>query len=55
MAQSVKHLTLDLSSGHNLVVHGIKPASGSVLTAWSLLGIFSLSLSGESDKEVSET
>ena len=42
MAQSVKHLTFDFSSRHDLMVHGIKPVLGSVLTAWSLLGILSL-------------
>ena len=41
MAQSVMHLTLDFSSGHDLKVHDIKPMSGSVLTALSLLEILS--------------
>ena len=45
MAQSVKHVTLDFSSGHGLVVLGIKPLVGLVLTAQSLLGILSLLLS----------
>ena len=39
MAQLVKCLTLDFSSGHDLTVHGFKPRIGSKLTAWSLLGI----------------
>ena len=42
MAQSVKHPTLDFGSGHDLMVVGSSPASGSVLTVWSLLGILSL-------------
>ena len=45
MAQWIKHLTLDFGSGHGLKVRGIELLSGSVLTAWSLLGILSLSLS----------
>ena len=28
MAQSVKHLTLDFGSGHNLTVRGFKPCIG---------------------------
>lgn len=32
MAQSVKHLTLDFSSGHNLTVMQSSPASGSMLS-----------------------
>ena len=44
MAQSVKHLTLDFGSDHDLTVHEFR-ASGSVLTAWSLLGILCLPLS----------
>ena len=46
MAQSVKSLTLDAGSGHNLRVHGIKPCVGlcadSAKPAWDSL---SLSLS----------
>ena len=45
VGQSVKHPTLDFGSGHDLTVHEFKPASGSMLTAQSLLGILSLSLS----------
>ena len=41
----MKHPTLGSSSGHDLMDHGFKPASGSVLTVWSLLGILSLLLS----------
>ena len=33
---SVKQPTLDLGSGHDLTVHGIKPHVRSVLLAWSL-------------------
>ena len=33
MAQSVKHPTVDFSSVHDLLVHGIEPALGSALTA----------------------
>ena len=43
VAQSGKHPTLSFSSGHDLV--RLSPTSGSVLTAWSLLGILSLPLS----------
>ena len=43
-AQSVKHLTLVFSSGHDLAIFEIEPALGSVLTVWSLLGILSSSL-----------
>ena len=42
MAQSVKHLILDFGSGSDLTVQEFEPALGSVLTAWSLLGILSL-------------
>ena len=42
VAQSVKHQTLDFGSGHDLRVVRSSPTSGSVLTAWSLLGILSL-------------
>ena len=44
VAQLVKRLTLDLGSCHDLEVCGIQPLVGSVLTAWSLLGILSLPL-----------
>ena len=44
MAQSVKHPNLDFGSGHDLTVRS-SPASGSVLSAWSLLGILSPTLS----------
>ena len=36
---------LDLGSGHDLVVPGMSPASGSMLTVQNLLGILSPSLS----------
>ena len=43
MAQSVKHPTLDFSSGHDLTVHGIKPClrlcTGSMEPAWDSLSI----------------
>ena len=49
MAQSVKCLTFDFSSGHDLTVCEIRPhvgpMLGSALTAQNLLGILSLSLS----------
>ena len=45
VAQSVKHLTLEFSSGHDLMVMGLSPASGCELTAQSLLGSLSLPLS----------
>ena len=45
MAQSVKHLILDLVSGHDFTVHEFERTWGSVLAAQSLLGIFSPSLS----------
>ena len=45
VAQSVKHPTLDLGSGHDLTVCGFKPHIRSVLTVWSLLGILSFPLS----------
>ena len=44
MAQSVKGRTLDLGSGHDLTA-GLSLSLGSMLTAWSLLGILSLPLS----------
>ena len=43
--QSVELPALDFSSGHDLMVRGIEPGIGSVLTARSLLGIPSLPLS----------
>ena len=45
MTQSVEHLTLDFSSGHDLMVARLGPGSCSTLTAGHLLGIFSLPLS----------
>ena len=46
MAQSVKRLTLNFGSGHDLeVLVSLSPASGSTLTVQSLLGIFSILLS----------
>ena len=45
MAQSVKRRTLDFGSGHDLMAVRSSPASGSVLIAWNLLWILSLSLS----------
>ena len=45
MAQSVKHLTLDFGSGHDLRIHEFETLSGSVHTMWSLCGILSLPLS----------
>ena len=41
MAQSVKRLTVDLGSGHDLTVHGLEPTLGSVLMVQGLLGILS--------------
>ena len=41
MAQSVKRMTLDFSSGHDLTVRGIELHLGSMLTVQSLLGILS--------------
>ena len=41
MAQSVKHLTLDFDSGHDLPVIGSSLTWGSTLTVQSLLGILS--------------
>ena len=41
MAQSVKHLSLDFGSGHDLMVHKIEPClrlcSDGVETAWNSL------------------
>ena len=45
MSQVVEHPTLGFGSGHGLMVHGLSPTSGSVMTVWSLLGILSLPLS----------
>ena len=45
VTQSFGLLTLDFSSDHDLMVMGSSPTLGSVLIAWSLLGILSLSLS----------
>ena len=46
-AQSVEHPTLGFLSAQVMMSQfvSLSPASGSVLTAWSLLGILSLSLS----------
>ena len=45
MAQSVKRLTLDISSGRDLEVAGSKPASGWVLSVGPAWDSLSLSLS----------
>ena len=49
MVQSVKHLTLDLGSGHDLTIREVEPRLGlcanTVLTAGNLLGVLSLPLS----------
>ena len=45
MAQSVKHLTHDFGPGHDLMACEFDPSSASALTAQSLLGILSPSLS----------
>ena len=45
MAQLVKCPILDFGSSHDLTVHEFKPPSGSMLTAQSLGGILSFSLS----------
>ena len=42
-AQSLKRGTLDLGSGRDLTVREFEPLMGSALTAWSPLGILSLS------------
>ena len=48
MAYSVKHLTLDFGSGHDLVVHGLEPHVGlcadSVEASWDSLSPVSLAL-----------
>ena len=38
----VKHPNLDFNSGRVLMVHGLSPTLGSILTVKCLLGIFSL-------------
>ena len=47
MAQSVKRLTLDLGSGHNLTVREFEPRVGlcavSTESAWDSLSLFSCS------------
>ena len=44
VVQSVKWLTLDFGSGHDLTVHEVEPGIGLwALTVQSLLGILSLS------------
>ena len=45
MAQSVKHLTLDLGSGHDLMVCGIKPHVGLCTDGSEPVAILSLPLS----------
>ena len=45
LGDAVKCPTLDLGSGHNLVVWEIKPSVSSALTAQGLLGLLSLPLS----------
>ena len=45
MAQSVKCQTLDVGSGHDLMIVRSTLKLGSMLTAWGLLGILSLLLS----------
>ena len=45
VAQLVEHPTLDFGSGHDLKFMILSPMSSSVLSAWNLLGILSLSLS----------
>ena len=45
MAQLVKCLILDFGSGHDLMVCEFNPELGSAMTAQSLLGILSPSLS----------
>ena len=45
VAQSIKHTTLDFGSGHDLMILRSSPTSGSLLTAWRLLGILILPLS----------
>ena len=45
VAQSVKGLTLDLGSGHDVTIHETEPQIGTALTLGSLLGILSPPLS----------
>lgn len=45
LSELVKHLTLDISSSHELKVCGLRHMWGSVLIAHSLLGILSIPLS----------
>ena len=45
MARPVKRPTLDFSLGYDLTVCAFEHTLGSVLAAWSLLGILCLSLS----------
>ena len=45
VVQSVKRLTLDFSSGHDLMVDETEPRVGLTLTGWSLLMILSPSFS----------
>ena len=45
MARSVEWPTLGFGSGHDLTLHETSTVTGSALTAWSLLGILSPSLS----------
>ena len=45
MAQSVKHLTLNFSSGHDLTVCEIEACHGFCADSKELLGILSVSLS----------
>ena len=44
VAQSVKHPTLDLSSGHDLTVRGLEPCNRFYTENANLLGILSLPL-----------
>ena len=43
VAQLIKLLTLNFSSGHDLTVHSLSPVWSSVLIEWGQLGILSLS------------
>ena len=54
MAQSIKRLTLDFGSGHDLRVRGFKLHIGFCgVSMWSLLGILSLPLSAPAPLVVS--
>ena len=44
LSQLSLQLLFSFSSGHDLTVGEFQPASGSTLTAWSLLGILSVPL-----------